>query len=98
MARGLWVPALVVLVTTSCGAADEQTVRSEAAPLSQSPAPASSFPGKCCVPPAEPSLKTSAQPKSGAVGTTVRVLITGCGSADSSNFATVSFNNDALTL
>src|SRR3954449_6166916 len=98
MARGLWVPALVVLVTTGCGAADEQTVRSEAAPPSQSPAAASSVPGKCCVPPAEPSLKISVQPESGPAGTNVRMVITGCGEVDSSDSATVSFNNDALNM
>jgi hypothetical protein len=94
MARGIWVSALLVLVTAGCGTADQQAVRSGAAAPSRSPG--SSFPGKCCVPPAEPSLKISARPKSGPVGTTVRLLITGCGEVDPTSSATVSFNNDAL--
>lgn len=99
MARGTWAAPLVVLVITGCGAADQQAVTSLAAHPSQSPATASSsLPGKCCVPPAEPSLKIFVQPKAGPVGTAVRLLIKGCGEVDPANAATVSFNNDALNM
>ena len=97
MARGTWVAALVVLLSTGCGAADRQVISSQPASRSPSSTTGSSSPaGKCCVPPAEPSLKISVQPKSGPVGTEARLLITGCGEADPANAATVSFNNDAL--
>src|SRR3954452_15204551 len=98
MARGMWAVALLVMAT-GCDAADQQATKSDASAPSQSPATTSpSFPGKCCVPPAEPSLKIVVQPKSGPPGTKARLLITGCGVADAAKEATVSFNNDALNM
>jgi hypothetical protein len=53
---------------------------------------------KCCVEPEEPQLAITVSPTSGAPGTAVRVLVTGCGVADPADKATVSFNNDALDV
>lgn len=87
------VLAVSLLAATAChGSSGNQAVLRAVA--SESPTSAG-LPTKCCVPPPEPALDIAVTPTSGPPGTTVHILVTGCGEADARDLPTVSFNNDA---